>query len=1093
MPFYTDILPESIELFASKNGTVLAELNPNAITGLGSKLNTREIIDRFMAIEQRRIKPVEDRKEQKVSELEAWDAVKMELKKLQGVTEALNNYEIWEARKVETSNSDVVEPQARKDSTPGRHTIIVESIALSHQITSQGFESEDVRIGTGRIQIKTGDDEDETPVTINLAKGKDTLSDLKRAINNSDSGVEAYIAKTHGETPFRLLLTSDVKGEQGRINIDVNLKGGEVSGPSYQNTFDTTATWTGLQAKVQKIASGAGFGGSTNIVEIGGSYSGEEDNVFTFRVDRSGVIPSEAGVLIGWKDKNGREGEIEINKFNYVPGSPIDITDGLKLLISDGEVISGDSFTVDVFAEKSDMLWWLSEADRAPQISQPSDWSSKASEGGLKVNGIYDGNEDDTIVFRVEGNGQVGGPSPLKLHYEFSQTGEKGSVNIGHPYLGEVKGEGPFDSAKAFDSEDGEELFDLEFSKKGRRDPKSLPIGHGLFVEVNPSVLRDGDTTDVDVIAPTSEDMWWSDEEHRGASNKVDAEAKWKTYEEYEGLDDDKKRGSLDVSDGIRGFSGGLSNAPIEVSGNYEPDIAKTYTFSVEKRGTVGITRGLQMRWEDTFGGAGSIEIGEGYTPGTPISFDEGLRLALGKGDLYADDYFTVSTETSTVRLAQDLVLRLGATRSGEGLEVRRSENIANDVIPGLDLEFFSSSEKPVTVSVLGDTEVAKERIHDFVDAYNTFQATAKEVSKFDKSTNTAAPLLSDRNLSQMVNEIATTSIATVSGLPQSTNMLFSIGLKIDDRGMMSIEEKKLNEKIVDAFSNVANLFRSHGKTDNPDINFLGMTEKTRVNPSGYRVDVSNAAKRGFYLGTPLPGIIKVDETNNVLIIKNNSRVSDPIELRKDNYTLGSLAKTIQNRLMEDKALGRRKIQVREEEGRLKIISGTFGNSSTIEVEPGPDKDLSSLGLTDGISTPGEDVAGSIGNVEATGRGQLLVGAKDSNTDGLRLFVTLSEDDLVDEQEATVNISKGVAVKLGHKLDKLNDPLDGNVKRATDDITGQMTSFDEQISRLNKRADTKQTRLQRKFAKLDSTMGRLKSQQSYMTQQLSAMSGARKS
>jgi len=71
--------------------------------------------------------------------------------------------------------------------------------------------------------------------------------------------------------------------------------------------------------------------------------------------------------------------------------------------------------------------------------------------------------------------------------------------------------------------------------------------------------------------------------------------------------------------------------------------------------------------------------------------------------------------------------------------------------------------------------------------------------------------------------------------------------------------------------------------------------------------------------------------------------------------------------------------------------------------------------------------------------------------------------------------------------------LDGNVKRATDDITGQMTSFDEQISRLNKRADTKRTRLQRKFAKLDSTMGRLKSQQSYMTQQLSAMSGARKS
>jgi flagellar hook-associated protein 2 len=1070
----------------------LAELNPNAITGLGSKLNTREIVDRFMAIEQRRIKPVEARKEQKVSELEAWEAVKSELNKLQGVTEALDKFEIWEARKVETSDPDVIVPKARKDSVPGRHSVIVESVALSHQITSQGFESDTTRIGTGKVQIKVGNEEDELPITINLAEGKDTLVDLKKAINNSDANVEAYIAKTHGDKPYRLLLTSNLNGEKGRISIDVNLQGGEVEAPSYENTYEKTASWKGFDVKTPETTSGAGFGGSTNIVEVGGTYNGEEDNVFTFQVVRSGMIPSDSGVLIGWKDKNGREGEIEINKFNYIPGSPLDITDGLKLLISDGEVVAGDTFTVDVKAEKSDLLWWLSDAERAPKISQPSDWSSKASEGGVRVIGTYDGAEDDTVVFRVEGNGQVGGPSPLKLHYEFSESGEKGSVNIGEPYLGDVGKGGPFDKATAFDSEDGEELFDLEFSKKGKRDPKRLPLGHGLFIEVNPSVLRDGDTTDVDLIAPTSEDMWWSDEEHRGVSNKVDILAKWQTYAEYEGLDDGKDTTSLSVSDGIGGLAGRISNASIEVSGKYEPDVAKTYTFVVEKRGSVGITRGLKLRWEDTFGGTGTVDVGEGYVPGNPVLFNEGLRVALGKGDLYEDDSFTISTETSTVRLAQDLVLRLGASRSGEGLEIRRSENEANDVIPGLDLEFFAPSKDPVIVSVLGDTEVAKERIYDFVDAYNTFQATAKEMSKFDKSSNTAAPLLSDRNLAQMVNEIATTTIATVSGLPQSTNMLFSIGLKIDDSGLMSIDEKKLNEKIVDTFSDVANLFRSHGKTDNPGVSFLGMTEETRVNPTGYRVDISNTAKRGFYLGTPLSGIIKVDDTNNILVVKMNGRVSDPIELRKDVYTPGSLAKTIQNRLMEDKVLGRRGIQVREEEGRLKIVSSTYGSNSTIDVEAGSGMDLASLGLVDGTSTAGEDVAGSIGNVEAKGRGQLLAGAEDSNTEGLRIFVTLGENDLLDEEEATVKISKGVAVKLGDKLSKLNDPLGGNVKRATDDITGQMSSFDEQIKRLNERAESKRSRLQNKFAKLDSTMGRLKSQQSYISQQLSAMGGGKK-
>lgn len=1070
----------------------MAELNPNAITGLGSKLNTREIVDRFMAIEQRRIKPVEARKEQKVSELEAWEAVKSELNKLQGVSEALDKFEIWEARKVETSDPDVIVPKARKDSVPGRHSVIVESVALSHQITSQGFESDSARIGTGKVQIKVGNEEDELPITINLAEGKDTLVDLKKAINNSDANVEAYIAKTHGDKPYRLLLTSNLNGEKGRISIDVNLQGGEVEAPSYENTYEKTASWKGFDVKTPETTSGAGFGGSTNIVEVGGTYDGEEDNVFTFQVVRSGMIPSDSGVLIGWKDKNGREGEIEINKFNYIPGSPLDITDGLKLLISDGEVVAGDTFTVDVKAEKSDLLWWLSDAERAPKISQPSDWSSKASEGGVRVIGTYDGAEDDTVVFRVEGNGQVGGPSPLKLHYEFSESGEKGSVNIGEPYLGDVGKGGPFDKATAFDSEDGEELFDLEFSKKGKRDPKRLPLGHGLFIEVNPSVLRDGDTTDVDLIAPTSEDMWWSDEEHRGVSNKVDILAKWQTYAEYEGLDEGKDTTSLSVSDGIGGLAGRISNASIEVSGKYEPDVAKTYTFVVEKRGSVGITRGLKLRWEDTFGGTGTVDVGEGYVPGNPVLFNEGLRVALGKGDLYEDDSFTISTETSTVRLAQDLVLRLGATRSGEGLEIRRSENEANDVIPGLDLEFFAPSKKPVIVSVLGDTEMAKERIYDFVDAYNTFQATAKEMSKFDKSTNTAAPLLSDRNLAQMVNEIATTTIATVSGLPQSTNMLFSIGLKIDDSGLMSIDEKKLNEKIVDTFSDVANLFRSHGKSDNPGVSFLGMTEETRVNPTGYGVDISNTAKRGFYLGTPLSGIIRVDDTNNILVVKMNGRVSDPIELRKDVYTPGSLAKTIQNRLMEDKVLGRRGIQVREEEGRLKIVSSTYGSNSTIDVEAGSGMDLASLGLADGTSTAGEDVAGSIGNVEAKGRGQLLAGAEDSNTEGLRIFVTLGENDLLDGEEATVKISKGVAVKLGDKLSKLNDPLGGNVKRATDDITGQMSSFDEQIKRLNKRAESKRSRLQNKFAKLDSTMGRLKSQQSYISQQLSAMGGGKK-
>ena len=62
-----------------------------------------------MKIEKRRLKPVEARKEQKLEELDAWNAVKMELQKLQSATEALDKGDVWEATKVDVSDPKVLE------------------------------------------------------------------------------------------------------------------------------------------------------------------------------------------------------------------------------------------------------------------------------------------------------------------------------------------------------------------------------------------------------------------------------------------------------------------------------------------------------------------------------------------------------------------------------------------------------------------------------------------------------------------------------------------------------------------------------------------------------------------------------------------------------------------------------------------------------------------------------------------------------------------------------------------------------------------------------------------------------------------------
>ena len=80
----------------------------------------------------------------------------MELNKLQGVTEALNKYEIWEARKVETSDPNVVEPNAQEEIPCPESTLRCGVGSSFTSVDISGFEREDVRIGTGKIQLQIG-------------------------------------------------------------------------------------------------------------------------------------------------------------------------------------------------------------------------------------------------------------------------------------------------------------------------------------------------------------------------------------------------------------------------------------------------------------------------------------------------------------------------------------------------------------------------------------------------------------------------------------------------------------------------------------------------------------------------------------------------------------------------------------------------------------------------------------------------------------------------------------------------------------------------------------------------------------------------
>ena len=1080
-------------------------MNPNAVMGLGSKLNTSEIIDRFIKIEKRRLQPVEQRKEEKLKEVEAWAALQTEINKLKDTAEALDRKDIWEAKKITSSKPDVITVTGGASADPGKTTIAIDSIATSHQLSSQGYESKDVVFGTGFIKIQVGKDDGDTPVFINITEENNTLEGIRDAINDSGADVEVFLAQTYGDEPYRLLLTSNRKGEGGLIQVEVKLDGGDESAPpmDFNNSYEDTADWQGITRRrtVEDRALGGNLLSSTPVTEVAGTYTGTEDNTFTFKVIQAGVIPGEKDVVLAWEDQQGRTGEFRINKYNYKAGDPLELADGLSLRLSQGEVVNGDSFEVNAYTERSPALWWLSEAERAAKVDPPSPWQTNKENSGLQVFGEYTGEEEETIIFRVEGSGQVGGQQQLYLHYEFIESGQGGKLRISEPYSSGGEGDDGLGNATAYDAKDGEELFNLEFGK-GKGDGV-LAIGNGLSIRVPAGLVSDGDTARI-TVEPKSDpevlNFWWNEstaETGKLSTGKVDEFIKFEPYdfENDDRFDDVEEKprsryGSLDQSIESEEL---FSTADISISGEYTGSENKTYTFTVQERGNIGVSSKLTVNWEDDKGNDGTLDFGVNYQPGDTLPFDSGLALALSEGELLAGDKFEIKTTTATVRKAQDLVLRLGATRDGGGLEIRRDENLVEDLIPGLRLEILDSSEDPITISVMDNTEVARERIVDFVDAYNTFNATAVEVTKFDPGTQTAAPLLSDRNVAQLTNELATAAIGTVPGLPQTDNMLFALGIRINDKGVMSLDESKLDEKIGENFELVANIFRSNGDSSAPGVAFVGMTDKTQISPEGYSVEVTKPATRGTLTGGVLPDTIRIDSSNNALYVTSSNKRSEKIELREDIYTPASLAREIQSKLRDDRVLGTRSIRVEAKNGRLQFVSDIYGSKSTLEVEPGEEKSLSSLGLGTYDALVGEDVEGRIDGTDATGRGQLLVGAEGTRADGLRLFVTMTEDQLeAGGPEANVVITKGIAVQLKDILRRVTDPVSGDLKQVTNDLSEQLTSYDKQIKTLNERINSKQEALQIKFAKLDSTMGRLKAQQNYLTQQLSSLNGGSK-
>lgn len=158
--------------------------------------------------------------------------------------------------------------------------------------------------------------------------------------------------------------------------------------------------------------------------------------------------------------------------------------------------------------------------------------------------------------------------------------------------------------------------------------------------------------------------------------------------------------------------------------------------------------------------------------------------------------------------------------------------------------------------------------------------------------------------------------------------------------------------------------------------------------------------------------------------------------------------------------------------GTLQLTNTAYGSGSSFSIT----QSANNLGITDGTYT-GQDVAGTIGGLAATGKGQSLTGTA-GNANGLVMMYTGTATGNV----GTMSASLGIGAVYDNLINTLAMPGVGLV---ANDISSMQSSYDNlstQISNVQAQMNQEQATLLSAFQSMESTISGLNSSGQYLTQ-----------
>ncbi|MFZ6814670.1 flagellar filament capping protein FliD [Undibacterium sp. Rencai35W] len=441
-------------------------------------------------------------------------------------------------------------------------------------------------------------------------------------------------------------------------------------------------------------------------------------------------------------------------------------------------------------------------------------------------------------------------------------------------------------------------------------------------------------------------------------------------------------------------------------------------------------------------------------------------------------NYDPAGTQNFTeINTAQSAALKVN------GIDITSASNTVSGAIQGVSLNLTKIGSTSIAVSA--NTTGIQAGINSLVKAYNDLNSTIKTLTAYDPSTKKGGLLLGDSTTQSVQNQIRNSLSTAVNGLGGGLTTLSQIGVTFQKDGSLALDSSKLTTALTTKLSDIGGLFASIGKASDSLVSVASSSSATKA--GSYNLNITKIATQGSLSGDlSLPATTTIAASTAINVTLDG--VTASVGLAQGTYTPSQLAALVQSSINGTSAFSANGSTVTASiggTGNLILQSAKFGATSNVSLASNTGS--SAALLTGSIlgGTAGNDVAGTLNGVAATGSGQTLTGSAGSDAEGLKVLVSGGAVGT----RGTVNFSIGYAYKLNNLLNGFLGS-NGTIASSSSGVTKSITDIGKQRIALNSRLADTEARYRAQFTALDSTISSLNNTSTFLTQQLSALTGS---